>query len=117
MTDLETADGVTIVRFDNPPVNALDLDLLEVIIASMRSVEGPVVSEEELEVVGDNKVVVYDARDLADSENGMKFLYAGDKYDLVARERLSPPRDGTDPPVVAKSEEPEPQTPQACDSE
>ncbi len=76
-----------------------------------------VVSEEELEVVGDNKVVVYDARDLADSENGMKFLYAGDKYDLVARERLSPPRDGTDPPVVAKSEEPEPQTPQACDSE
>ena len=43
MTKLETADGVTIVRFDNAPVNALDLDLLEVIIASMRSVEGPVV--------------------------------------------------------------------------
>ncbi len=43
MTDLETADGVTIVRFDNAPVNALDLDLLEVIIASMRSVAGPVV--------------------------------------------------------------------------
>jgi enoyl-CoA hydratase len=34
---------VTVVRFDNPPVNALDLDSLEVIIASMRSVEGPVV--------------------------------------------------------------------------
>ena len=43
MTDLETADGVTIVRFDNAPVNALDLDLLEFIIASMHSVEGPVV--------------------------------------------------------------------------
>src|SRR6202021_149251 len=43
VTDLETVDGVTIVRFDNAPVNALDLDLLEVIIASMRSVEGPVV--------------------------------------------------------------------------
>ena len=43
MTALETADGVTIVRFDNAPVNALDLDLLEVIIASMQSVDGPVV--------------------------------------------------------------------------
>jgi enoyl-CoA hydratase len=43
VTDLDTADGVTIVRFDNAPVNALDLDLLEVIIASMRGVEGPVV--------------------------------------------------------------------------
>jgi enoyl-CoA hydratase len=43
VTDLETADGVMIVRFDNAPVNALDLDLLEVIITSMRSVEGPVV--------------------------------------------------------------------------
>ena len=43
MADLETADGVTIVRFDNAPVNALDLGLLEVIIASMRSVQGPVV--------------------------------------------------------------------------
>jgi len=43
VTDLETADGVPIVRLDNAPVNALDLDLLELIIASMRSVEGPVV--------------------------------------------------------------------------
>jgi enoyl-CoA hydratase len=43
VTDLETADGVTIVRFDNAPVNALDLDLLEFIIASMGSVQGPVV--------------------------------------------------------------------------
>ncbi len=43
MTALETADGATILRFDNAPVNALDLDLLNVIIASMRSAEGPVV--------------------------------------------------------------------------
>ncbi len=41
--NLDTADGVTIVRFDNAPVNALDLDLLEVIIASMHRVQGPVV--------------------------------------------------------------------------
>lgn len=43
MTNPEVTDGVTIVQFDHPPVNALDLDLLEVIIASMRSIEGPVV--------------------------------------------------------------------------
>jgi enoyl-CoA hydratase len=43
VTDLVAADGVTTLRFDSPPVNALDLDLLEVIIASMSSVEGPVV--------------------------------------------------------------------------
>jgi enoyl-CoA hydratase len=43
LTDLETDGGVTIVRFDNPPVKALDPDLLEVIVASMRSVQGPVV--------------------------------------------------------------------------
>jgi enoyl-CoA hydratase len=43
VTDLDSADGVTIVRFDNAPVNALDLDLLEVITASMRGIEGPVV--------------------------------------------------------------------------
>jgi enoyl-CoA hydratase/carnithine racemase len=43
VTDLVAADGVTTLRFDSPPVNALDLDLLEVVTASMRSVEGPVV--------------------------------------------------------------------------
>ena len=43
MTAAEAADGVTIVRFDRPPVNAIDLDLLDVIIATMRNVEGPVV--------------------------------------------------------------------------
>jgi enoyl-CoA hydratase len=43
VTIADVTDGVTIVRFDHPPVNALDLDLLEVIVASMRNVEGPVV--------------------------------------------------------------------------
>ncbi len=43
MTESRRVDGVTIVRFDHPPVNALDLDLLEMIIASMRNIEGPVV--------------------------------------------------------------------------
>jgi len=43
VTDGETADGVTIVRLDNAPVNALDLGLLETIIASMATVDGPIV--------------------------------------------------------------------------
>jgi enoyl-CoA hydratase len=43
VTNADVTDGVTVVRFDHPPVNALDLHLLEVIIASMRDVEGPVV--------------------------------------------------------------------------
>ncbi|OBK35537.1 enoyl-CoA hydratase [Mycobacterium sp. 1245111.1] len=43
MTALEKADGATILRFDNAPVNALDLDLLNVIIDLMRGVDGPVV--------------------------------------------------------------------------
>jgi enoyl-CoA hydratase/carnithine racemase len=43
VTIADVTDGVTIVRFDHPPVNALDLDLLKVIVASMRNVEGPVV--------------------------------------------------------------------------
>jgi enoyl-CoA hydratase len=43
VTNPEVVDGVTIVRFDQPPVNALDSGLLDAIIASMRNVEGPVV--------------------------------------------------------------------------
>jgi enoyl-CoA hydratase len=43
VAEAEVTDGVTVVRFDHPPVNALDLDSLEVMIASMRNVEGPVV--------------------------------------------------------------------------
>ncbi len=37
------ADGVTTVRFNHPPVNALDLDLLDSVIAAMRRIDGPVV--------------------------------------------------------------------------
>jgi enoyl-CoA hydratase/carnithine racemase len=43
VTNAEVSEGVTVVRFDHPPVNALDLDTLESIVASMREVEGPVV--------------------------------------------------------------------------
>jgi enoyl-CoA hydratase len=43
MIDVDVVDGVTTVRFDHPPVNALDLELLDAIIATMRQVHGPVV--------------------------------------------------------------------------
>jgi enoyl-CoA hydratase/carnithine racemase len=43
VTEVAVAGGVTTVRFDHPPVNALDLDLLETVIATMRRIEGPVV--------------------------------------------------------------------------
>jgi enoyl-CoA hydratase len=41
--DLNVDDGVTTVRFDRPPVNALDLELLDAVVATMRCIEGPVV--------------------------------------------------------------------------
>jgi enoyl-CoA hydratase len=40
---LEVVDGVSTVRFDHPPVNALDLDLLDDVIVTMRGLDGPVV--------------------------------------------------------------------------
>jgi enoyl-CoA hydratase len=43
VTQVDPADGVTTVRFDHPPVNALDLDLLDSVVATMRRIEGPVV--------------------------------------------------------------------------
>lgn len=43
MIDLETVDGVTIVRLDNAPVNALDLDALHGIVDVMDRVDGPLV--------------------------------------------------------------------------
>jgi enoyl-CoA hydratase len=43
MTSAQLVDGVTTVRFDHPPVNALDLDLLDDIIVTMRGLDGPVV--------------------------------------------------------------------------
>jgi enoyl-CoA hydratase len=40
---IEVVDGVSIVRFDHPPVNALDLELLDDVIITMRGLDGPVV--------------------------------------------------------------------------
>jgi enoyl-CoA hydratase len=42
-TDVNVADGVTTVWFDHPPVNALDLELLDATAAAMRDIHGPVV--------------------------------------------------------------------------
>lgn len=41
--DVEVVGGVSTLRFDRPPVNALDLDLLDELIVTMRGVDGPVV--------------------------------------------------------------------------
>src|ERR1700720_4399473 len=40
---VELADGVTIVRIDNPPVNAFDLGLVEDAVATVRGIRGPIV--------------------------------------------------------------------------
>ena len=40
---VQIVDGVSTVRFDHPPVNALDLDLLDDVIVTMRGLDGPVV--------------------------------------------------------------------------
>lgn len=42
-TDVDATDGVTTLRFNHPPVNALDLDLLDSVAATMRRIDGPVV--------------------------------------------------------------------------
>lgn len=41
--DVEVTDGVSVVRLDRPPVNALDLDLVEDAVATLGGLEGPVV--------------------------------------------------------------------------
>jgi enoyl-CoA hydratase len=41
--DIQIVDGVSTVRLDHPPVNALDLGLLDDVIDAMRRVTGPVV--------------------------------------------------------------------------
>ncbi len=40
---VEVVDGVSTVRLDHPPVNALDLDLLDDVVATMTGLDGPVV--------------------------------------------------------------------------
>jgi enoyl-CoA hydratase len=41
--EIEARDGVTIIGFDHPPVNALDLALLDDVVATMRRIDSPVV--------------------------------------------------------------------------
>jgi enoyl-CoA hydratase len=41
--DVEVVDGVSTVRFDHPPVNALDLKLLDDVVGTMHGLDGPVV--------------------------------------------------------------------------
>ena len=43
MIDVQQADGVTTVRIDHPPVNALDLGLVDDAVATVRSIDGPIV--------------------------------------------------------------------------
>ncbi len=40
---VEVVDGVSTVRLDHPPVNALDLHLLDEVVSTMRGLDGPVV--------------------------------------------------------------------------
>lgn len=41
--DVEVIDGVSVLRLNRPPVNALDLDLVEDAVRTLGSIEGPVV--------------------------------------------------------------------------
>jgi enoyl-CoA hydratase len=41
--DVQRADGVTTVRIDNPPVNAFSLGLVEEAVATIQSIDGPIV--------------------------------------------------------------------------
>ncbi len=41
--DVERADGVTVVRMDHPPVNAMDLELVDTAVAAIRDIDGPIV--------------------------------------------------------------------------
>lgn len=43
MMHVDLVDGVTTLRLDHPPVNALDLELLDAIVATMGHLDGPVV--------------------------------------------------------------------------
>src|SRR5215475_4432706 len=41
--DVERANGVTTVRIDHPPVNAFDFRLVDDAVATVRSIDGPIV--------------------------------------------------------------------------
>ena len=80
-----------------------------------------IIKQHAVEVVGKNHVVVYDRREPGQAEKEFEFLYGDDKYDLAARERLGPPRDGERPDVPSSDavadepEDSEPAPPIACE--
>lgn len=41
--DVDEIDGVSVVRFDRPPVNALDIDFVEEAVATIKGLQGPIV--------------------------------------------------------------------------
>jgi enoyl-CoA hydratase len=43
MIETSTLDGVTIIRLNRPPVNALDIELNQAIVATFGGLHGPVV--------------------------------------------------------------------------
>lgn len=75
-----------------------------------------VIQNGAVEVVGKNHVVVYGHSDKANADKSFEFLYEGDKYDLAGRSRIGPPRNtNNEAPLVADTDDPEPQPPLACD--
>lgn len=82
-----------------------------------------VVQGHVLEVIGENRVAVYDrSRPAAEGEAEFEMLQSGDEYDLKERRRLGPPR--TEPVSLNKSssdeddegsEEPRPQPALVCE--
>jgi enoyl-CoA hydratase len=41
--DVDVIDGVTVVRMNHPPVNAMDLELVDTAVAMIRGIDGPIV--------------------------------------------------------------------------
>lgn len=41
--DVDVVDGVTVMRMNHPPVNAMDLELVDAAVATIRDVDGPIV--------------------------------------------------------------------------
>jgi enoyl-CoA hydratase len=41
--DVDVVDGVTVLRMNHPPVNAMDLEFVDTAVATIRDVDGPIV--------------------------------------------------------------------------
>lgn len=41
--DVDVVDGVTVMRMNHPPVNAMDLELVDTAVATIRDIDGPIV--------------------------------------------------------------------------